>query len=135
MSAFGIICSDCPAYHGKEKVILYQKKTAEAWHRIYGLNEPPENISCSGCFGPNEEIFYTCFNCKARFCCRSKGFGSCAECPLDSCADLEKAQSVWDGVPDLINKLSSEDFNTYALPYCNHRERLARVRASLRNGK
>ena len=133
MSACGVICSDCPAYQSKTKGILHQKKTAEAWHRIYGLNETPEHISCGGCLGPDEELFYTSLNCKARRCCRSKGFGSCAECPLESCADLEKAQAVWDEVPNLINKLSPKDFDTYALPYCNHRERLSSVHASFRN--
>jgi hypothetical protein len=135
MSACGVLCLDCPAYLGHLKGITYQQHTIEAWHRIYGLNEIVEHISCCGCLGPDEEVFHTCRNCKARHCCRSKGFSSCAECPIVSCADLEKAQSVWDEVPNLINKLSSMDFDTYARPYCGHRERLANACASLHKQK
>ena len=135
MSACGVICSECPAYLGSEKGITHQKRTAKAWERIYGLKEKIEDISCCGCLGPDEEVFYTSRNCKARLCCRSKKFGSCAECPVESCVDLEKAQSAWDEVPNLSGKLSSTDFDTYARAYCGHRERLAGARLSFRNGK
>jgi hypothetical protein len=128
MSACGVLCSECPAYLGAAKGILHQKQTVEAWHRIYGLNETVEHISCCGCLGPDGEVFYTSHTCQARRCCRSKGFKSCAECPADSCADLEKAQSVWDEVPKLIEKLSPSDFSTYAQPYCDHRKRLTAAR-------
>jgi hypothetical protein len=130
MSACGVLCSDCPAYLGKIKGIKHQELTAEAWHRIYGLNEAAGNISCSGCLGPAEELFYTSRSCKARHCCLSKGYSSCADCPQESCEDLEKAQSVWDAVPDLINTLSPSDFAAYAQPYCGHRNRLARSRST-----
>ncbi len=133
MSACGVLCSECPAYQGSKKGIEHQRRTVEAWQRIYGLNETVEHISCGGCLGPDEEVFYTSRSCKARRCCRSKGFSSCAECPNESCADLEKAQSVWDEVPNLINVLSSADFAVYARPYCDHRKRLAAARAAFYN--
>jgi len=133
MSACGVLCSECPAYLGANKGIEHQRRTVEAWHRIYGLNETIEHISCGGCLGPEADVFYTIRNCGARRCCQSRGFSSCAECPNESCADLEKAQSVWDEVPDLINKLSSSDFATYARPYCDHRKRLTTARASFHN--
>lgn len=133
MSACGVLCSECPAYLGVTKGIAHQKRTIEAWYRIYELNETVEHISCNGCLGPDDEVFHTSRNCKARRCCRSKGFGSCAECPIESCVNLEKAQSVWDGVPNLIDKLSTTDFATYARPYCDHRKRLATVRTSFHN--
>jgi hypothetical protein len=135
ISACGVLCSVCPAYLGQSKGVAHQTRTAEAWNRIYGLNETPEHISCCGCLGPEEEVFYTCRRCKARNCCRSKGFGSCAECRVGSCADLEKAQAGWDGVPGLVNKISAADFDTYARPYCGHRERLAAERAAHRSAK
>ena len=128
MSACGVLCSDSPAYHGERKGAAHQKRTAAAWQRIYGLNETPENISCGGCLGPDDELFHTSLRCKARRCCLSKGFESCADCSVKDCADLEKAQSVWDGVPDLAKNLSRGDFVAYAQPYCNHRRRLAQVR-------
>ena len=133
MSACGVLCSECPAYLGAAKGIKHQKRTIEAWHRIYGLNETVEHLTCGGCLGPDEEVFYTSRNCKARRCCRSKGFSSCAACPEESCEDLEKAQSVWDDVPNLIDKLSPSDFATYAQPYCDHRIRLAAARVELNN--
>jgi hypothetical protein len=135
MSACGVLCSKCPAYHAQKKGVVYQKRTVDAWHRIYRLNETVEHISCNGCLGPDEEVFHTCRTCKARLCCRSKGFRSCAECPIESCTYLEKAQSGWDEVPNLINTLSSAEFDTYARPYCDHRERLAKIRASFQNRK
>ena len=135
MSACGVPCSECPAYLAVAKGITHQKRTVEAWHRIYGLTEAVEHISCCGCLGQDDEVFHTCRNCRARRCCRSKGFGSCAECPIESCVDLEKAQSFWDEVPNLVNKLASTDFDTYARPYCGHRERLAGVRTSFHNRK
>jgi len=125
MSACGVLCSDCPAYLGASRGIEHQRRTAEAWTRIYGRQETPEKLTCAGCLGPDETVFYTSVNCKARRCCRSKGFSSCAECPLETCPDLEKAQSVWDGVPALVESLSPADFDTYARPYCGHRKRLA----------
>jgi NAD(P)H-nitrite reductase large subunit len=128
MSACGVLCSECPAYHGAQKGIEHQRRTVEAWQRIYGLKETAAHISCGGCLGPDEEIFHTSLNCKARGCCRSKGFNSCAECQRDSCPELEKAQSVWDEVPDLIDKLSAADFAAYARPYCDHRKRLTDAR-------
>ena len=128
MSACGVMCSDCPAYHADAKGIEDQKRTLEAWHRIYGLNETVENIRCGGCLGPDDQLFHTSHKCKARRCCRSKGYSSCAECDVQDCPDLEKAQSVWDGVPEMCKGLSREDFVIYAQPYCNHRQRLAKAR-------
>lgn len=128
ISACGVLCSECPAYLGQSKGVAHQQRTVEAWKRIYGLNETAEHISCCGCLGPDAEVFYTCRKCKARICCRSKGLSCCAECPVESCADLEKAQSNWDEVPNLVEKLSPADFEMYAMPYCGHRERLAAAR-------
>ena len=128
MSACGVMCSECPAYRAASKGPAYQQQVAEAWHRIYGLNETPANISCSGCLGPDEEIFHTTRSCSARRCCRGRGFNSCAECPKRQCEDLERAQSVWDEVPHIGSSLSSADFVTYARAYCGHRERLAAAR-------
>jgi hypothetical protein len=124
MSACGVLCSDCPAYHGQAKGIAHQKKTVEAWRRIYGLNEGFQNISCGGCLGADDQLFHTSRDCKARRCCLAKGFSRCAECDVESCFYLEKAQSVWDEVPELAKALSREDFVLYAQPYCNHRRRL-----------
>ena len=131
MSACGVLCSNCPAYHGAAKGIEHQKRTAAAWRRIYRLKEPAENISCGGCQGPEDQLFHTCQRCKARQCCRQRGFRSCAECPVKSCALLERAQAVWDGVPKLEKKLSRADFAEYAKPYCGHRERLQRERRAI----
>ena len=133
MSACGVLCSDCPAYHGDAKGVAHQKRTVAAWLRIYGLNETIENISCGGCLGPDDQVFHTSLTCKARCCCRSKGLRSCAECAVEACPDLEKAQSLWDEVPDLTKTLSREDFVTYAQPYCDHRRRLSEARRVLRD--
>ena len=130
MSACGVLCSECPAYLAAAKGEAHQQRTAEAWHRIYGLNEPAANISCGGCLGRDEEVFHTSRTCRARRCCRLKGFASCAECSMESCPDLERAQSMWDGVPELANALSAEDFTAYARPYCDHRQRLADARTA-----
>ena len=129
MSACGVLCSECPAYHAEAKGVAHQRRTVEAWRRIYGLSETTKRISCSGCLGPDAELFHTSRNCQARRCCLDKGFGSCAECPKESCADLERAQSVWDEVPELTAKLSPADYAAYGRAYCGHRERLAAARA------
>lgn len=131
MSACGVWCSDCPAYLGDVKGVPHQQRTAAAWKRIYGLNESAESIACAGCLGPDNQVFHTCRACKARLCCHSKGFSTCAECPVERCPDLNNAQSLWDGVPDLAKTLSREDFVTYAQPYCNHRNRLDEARLAL----
>ncbi len=150
ISACGVICSDCPAYHAADKGTRHQDRVVEAWHRIYQLNLTPERITCGGCLGSDADLFYTQGNCQARRCCKSKGFETCAECgpapsgardlamPAGSrlarpdCALLEKAQSVWDGVPQLVDKLSARDFETYARPYCDHRLRLAALRQTFK---
>lgn len=129
MSACGVLCSECPAYLARSKGIAYQRRIAEAWRRIYGLHEQPENISCGGCFGGDDELFHTSRGCRARRCCREKGFATCAECGEVACADLEQAQSIWDGVPALASTLSRSDIERYARPYCGHRERLAEARS------
>lgn len=128
ISACGVICSDCPAYLAASKGPAYQEQVAEVWHRIYGLEEPPTNISCSGCLGKDDQIFHTCLHCNARRCSRSKGLRTCAGCTVEDCEDLENAQSAWDGVPRLASTLSPEEFETYARPYIGHRERLAAAR-------
>lgn len=133
MAACGVMCSDCPAYRGDTRGLAHQERTVAAWRRIYGLNETTEHISCGGCFGPDEELFHTCRKCEARRCCRSKGFVTCADCSVEACPALETAQSVWDGVPDLVNILSPEDFAEYAQPYCGHRQRLADARKAGQN--
>ncbi len=131
MSVCGVLCSDCPAYHGDQKGVVHQERTAAAWRRIYGLNETPEHISCGGCWGPDDELFHTSRTCQARRCCRCKSFSSCAKCPETKCQLLEKAQSVWDGVPQIGKSLSHKEFVIYAKPYCNHRQRLAKARRVL----
>ncbi len=129
MSVCGVMCSECSAYLGAQKGIAHQRRTVEAWDRIYDLKETPENISCGGCLGSDKDLFHTSGRCKARRCCRRKGFRSCAECSMDPCPDIERAQSVWDEVPEIGSKLSRRDFAKYAKAYCGHRERLAAARA------
>ncbi len=128
MSVCGVICSDCPAYLGEAKGAAHQRETAEAWHRIYGLDEPAEKITCGGCLGPDDALFHTSRRCKARRCCRDKGLLTCADCGERSCPALERAQAVWDEVPALGAALSPADFVKYARPYCGHRARLLAAR-------
>ena len=133
MAACGVLCSACPAFHGKEKGIEHQKQTAAAWKRIFKLNAEPETLSCGGCQGPLGELLSYCQKCEAQRCCRELEFRSCAECPAKSCGRLRKAQAVWDGVPELEKTLSRTDFVMYAQPYCGHRERLEAARRTLQN--
>ena len=133
MSACGVLCSGCPAFHGKEKGIEHQKRTAAAWKRIYKLNAKPQTLSCGGCQGPVQELLSYCEKCEAQRCCRELEFRSCAECPAKACGRLKHAQQVWDGVPKLEKTLSHADFETYAKPYCGHRERLEQARKSLQS--
>ena len=128
MSACGVLCSDCPAYHGAEKGPQHQARVVEAWTRIYQRPESPASIACGGCLSSDADVFYTSVGCTCRLCCRGKGFGSCAECPQESCDLLEHAQAVWDGVPAIGKTLTPEDYRTYAQPYCAHRQRLAEAR-------
>lgn len=133
MSACGVLCSECPAYHARTKGPAHQQRVADAWRAIYGLDEKAANISCGGCPGPDAELFHTSRTCAARRCCRSSGHRSCAECAVERCADLEKALAVWDGVPAIGRTLSEPDFVAYARASCGHRERLAAARAAARN--
>lgn len=133
MSACGVMCSGCGAYLAASKGPAYQQQVADAWRRIYGLDEISANISCTGCLGSDEDVFHTSIRCTARRCCRSKGFKSCAECPEISCEYLERAQSVWDGVPQIGSSLCAADFDRYASPYCGHRERLAAARGDVKS--
>jgi hypothetical protein len=132
-SACGVLCSDCAAYRGREKGEAYQCRAASAWHRIWGRQETPEQMACGGCLGPDAEVFYLSIRCWARRCCLANGFSSCAECPVDGCHDLEHAQAVWDDVPAVAATLSPDDRALYAAPYCGHRERIAELRARLRD--
>jgi hypothetical protein len=128
MSACGVLCSGCAAYRGEAKGIALQKRGAEGWLRIYGRSERSEDMTCGGCVSSDAEVFHTSRTCKARLCCRSKGFSSCAECPEVDCPLLAKAQSVWDGVPEIAETLSLADFEAFARPYLDVRGRLARAR-------
>ncbi len=128
MSACGVLCSQCPAYIARAKGRRYQERTAAAWRSIYQLDEKPENISCGGCLGTDDQLFHTSRKCAARRCCLSNRFSSCADCPKETCADLETAQAVWDGVPALAGTLSRAAFDAYAQPYCGHRQRLEKAR-------
>lgn len=127
MAACGVLCSGCPAFRDKDDGVD-QQETVAAWRRASGLKRKAGNISCGGCLGPNDHVFETCRKCKARQCCRKKGLRSCAECTVQSCALLEKAQSQWDGIPKLVQVVSRADFAKYVKAYCNHRERLERAR-------
>ncbi len=129
MSACGVICSGCAAFRGDARGPAYQKRTVAAWRRIYGLRETVEHIACGGCLGPDEKVFHSSRRCKARNCCRAKGLANCGECAVEACPLLEKAQSVWDGVPKIAETLSPADVKAYARPYVGHRRRLAAVRA------
>jgi Protein of unknown function (DUF3795) len=130
MSACGVMCSGCAAYHGREKGLEHQERAAAAWQRIYRLKATPGQMVCGGCLAPNEDVFHSSRACKARNCCRAKGFSSCAECDVRPCPLLEKAQSVWDGVPKIAAKLSPADLKAYAKPYLEARRRLAAARAA-----
>jgi hypothetical protein len=127
MAACGVLCSGCPSFRDRNDGID-QQEAAVAWRRISGLKQKAEDISCGGCLGPEDQLFRTCRNCKARRCCRKKGLRSCAECTIESCALLEKAQAQWDGVPKLVQVLSRADFTKYVEPYCDARKRLERAR-------
>lgn len=129
MSACGVLCSGCPAFHARDKGPAFQKRTADAWRRIFGLDMPPEDISCGGCLGQDEELIRPSRHCAARRCALGRGLPGCAECSQQVCDDLEQAQALWDEVPNLRPQLSHDDFATYAAPYCGHRRRLADARA------
>ncbi len=130
MSACGVICSGCAAFRGDARGLAHQKRTVAAWRRIYGLKETPEHIACGGCLAPDEKVFHSSRTCQARNCCRAKSFASCGECAVEACSKLEKAQSVWDGVPKIAATLSPADLKAYARPYLGHRRRLAALRAA-----
>lgn len=130
MSACGVLCSSCPAFHDRDDGID-QQETAIAWRKAHGLKREAEDTSCRGCLGPDDQLFHTCGKCEARRCCRAKGLGSCAECTVASCALLEEAQARWDGVLKLVQVVSRADFRKYVKPYCNPRERLERARRAV----
>jgi Protein of unknown function (DUF3795) len=131
MSACGVLCSGCAAFRGDVKGVEHQERSAAAWRRIYRMKVTSEQMACGGCLAPDEEVYPSSRTCKARNCCRAKGFTSCAECgETASCPMLAKAQSVWDGVPKIAATLSPADFEAYAKPYLDPRRRLTAARAS-----
>ncbi len=129
MSACGVMCSQCAAYQGRERGAEHQARAAAAWRRIYGYEQEPGQIACGGCLSSDKQVFHSSRTCRARRCCRAKRLSSCAECHVERCAALGKAQAVWDGVPDIAKTLSPADFAEYAAPYCGHRERIAIARS------
>ncbi len=131
MSACGVLCSKCGAYQAASRGRAYQQEVADAWLRIFERDEKTKDISCGGCLSPDSQVFHTSVRCTARRCCMEKGLKNCAECPEESCALLVRAQSVWDGVPQIGAKLSASDFEKFALPYCGYRERLNAARKKL----
>ena len=125
LSACGVICSECPAFlAGQAKDPAVRERVAAAWHELYELNFGPEAISCGGCQGSDEALFFTSRNCSARRCCRSRDLASCAKCADRPCADLERAQSVWDGLEERAKTLPESVFREFVLPYCRARERV-----------
>jgi hypothetical protein len=54
ISACGVLCSGCAAYNAASKGPAFQKEVADAWYRIYGLEEQPERISCGGCLSRDD---------------------------------------------------------------------------------
>lgn len=125
LSACGVICSECPAFlAGQAKDPAVRERVAAAWHELYGLNFGPEVISCGGCLRRDEDLFFTSRNCSARRCCRSRDLASCAECADRPCVDLERAQSVWDGLEERAMTLPEPVFREFVLPYCHARRRV-----------
>jgi hypothetical protein len=123
MSACGVICSACPAYlAGQSNDPAGRERVAAAWHEIYGLNFGPEAIACGGCLGSDEAVFCTSRKCSARRCCRLRGLASCAACADRPCADLERAQSIWDGLEEKAKTLPESAFKEFVLPYCHARQ-------------
>ena len=125
MSACGVICSDCPAYvAGQAGIPAARARVAAAWHELYGLSFGPDVITCGGCRGSDDALFFTSRNCAARRCCRTRGFASCAACARRPCADLERAQSVWDGLDERAATLPAPVFREFVQPYCGARQRV-----------
>ena len=131
MSACGVLCSGCAAFNGRSRGLAHQAEAADAWRRIYGFAEGAAAITCGGCLSSDDEVFHSSRTCRARRCCRAKGLASCAECDVEPCAALERAQAVWDGVPAIAATLSKTDRIVYAEPYRGHRDRLAQARLGL----
>jgi hypothetical protein len=132
MSACGVLCSECAAYKGRERGAAHQQRAAEAWLRIYGYRQEPAQIDCGGCLSSDRDVFPTSRTCRARRCCRAKALAHCGECGVERCAALERAQSVWDGVPEIARTLSPADRAAHAAAYLGHRDRIARARAARR---
>ena len=125
LSACGVICSDCPAFRARQSNDpAMRERVAAAWHELYGLNFGPEVISCGGCLGSDEELFHTSRKCAARRCCYSRGLTNCGECRDRPCADLERAQSAWDGLEERAPLLAEPVFREFVLPYCHARRRV-----------
>lgn len=125
MSACGVICSECPAYVAAQSPDpAARARVAAAWHELYGLNFGPEVITCGGCHGSDEALFFTSGKCAARRCCRSRGLAHCAACADRPCTDLERAQSNWDGLEERAATLPEAVFREFVQPYCGARRRV-----------
>lgn len=128
-SACGVTCSECPAFlAGQAKDPAVRERVAAAWHALYQLDFEPEVISCGGCLGRDEDLFFASRNCPARRCCRSRSLASCAECADRPCTDLERAQSVWGGLAARAKTLPEPVFREFVQPYCHARERVPGTR-------
>ncbi len=125
ISVCGVICSECPAFVvGQSGDPAARERVAAAWHQLYGLNFGPEVITCGGCQGSDEALFFTSRKCVARRCCRSRTLSSCAACASRPCADLERAQSIWDGLDERAATLPAATFREFVQPYCGARRRV-----------
>ena len=115
----GYRCDQCPAYRENISGLEHQRRIAEGWRDVYGVDATPADVYCDGCSDLRAEAKRIDTDCKVRACVLEKGLSHCGRCcadrPCDKTAD--KPQSRADIERNIGRALSEEEYRLFVEPY------------------
>jgi hypothetical protein len=95
ISACGLICSDCDAYHATQKDDAKAVSAVAAkWSHLFDASVSEDAVWCDGCMTGGDRLCAHAQDCDIRTCVRERGFRTCAECGDYVCDRLDAFLSI-----------------------------------------
>jgi hypothetical protein len=124
----GYRCDLCLAYRPNvEAHPENERLLSDGWSRYFGLQIPPEQITCDGCMAEDPRLVDPA--CPVRPCVIGRALRNCAECPDYGCERLAQRLVVYEEIAaQLEGPIPDEDRAHFIAPYENQ-ARLEALRA------
>ena len=111
----GIFCgTDCEVYQAAHSSdIGVKRKETKTLDQELGIKLDPYSLTCEGCQGPDENMWFECRLCLIRRCGKKQGVKICIECEHYPCNVLKVWLSESQSAPKNIQEIAKLGFDQW----------------------